>query len=293
MPNLPKDWTPMWGGSTKKTSTPTAPSGNNTLQARLDRAKAEGGNKVLIANLEKQLGISPSQAAPVAASQAPTDPYGNLTGDQAQFEKGWDAYTKAQQGVLDIETQRGIQQYDQKLSDQQLQASRNREDYAKYTGDQQSQMNKQLGNSSKDFARKLAAASSAYGQRGILRSGIAKQQIGDATTDFVDNQTYFKTQSQRQMEAGQKQYDRQYADNQTDTGRIQTAKKQYTDDREVAKQVLDTKMKYDGDTQYNQFQTQQWATQQTENSQAVTRMRTGTTANPSLRTWRVGGNYTR
>lgn len=124
-----------------------------------------------------------------------------LTTDQNNFEQGWKSYIDASKGVYDIETTRTLDTYNQQQEQYKIQSARNREDYARYTSDQQSATNKQLASSSKDFARKLSAASNAYGQRGLLRSGIAKQQVGEATTDFADEQTYFKTQSQRNLEA--------------------------------------------------------------------------------------------
>lgn len=128
-------------------------------------------------------------------------PDNSLTTDQANFEQGWQSYIDASKKVYDIETTRTIDTYDQQQKQYQIQESRNREDYARYTSDQQSATNKQLASSSKDFARKLSSASNAYGQRGLLRSGIAKSQLGNASTEFVDDQTYFKTQSQRNLEA--------------------------------------------------------------------------------------------
>lgn len=292
MPKLPANWTPVFGPTTSVNNTTNQTKVDNSDQARYERAKASG-NKVLENNLAKKLGISTNTSTPTESTNTNTDPYANLTADQKEFDTGWNQYTEAQKAAMDIETSRWVQQYTQQMDDIRKTMDRNRADYARYTSDAQTQMNRQLALNNKDFARKLANAASAYGQRGILRSWVAKNQLGEVTNDFADNQTYFKTQSQRQITDNQAKYDQQYADLSTDAGRIDTGKMQYMDDRNIAKQVLDTQMKYQGDTMYNQFQAQQWATQQEANRQAVTRQRTGTATDPSLRTWRIGGNYTR
>lgn len=98
-----------------------------------------------------------------------------LTTDQNNFEQGWQSYVNASKSVYDMETSRTLDTYNQQQQAYDLQQARNREDYARYTSDQQTATNRQLASSSKDFSRKLSAASNAYGQRGILRSGIAKQ----------------------------------------------------------------------------------------------------------------------
>lgn len=158
-------------------------------------------------------------------------PDSSLTTDQSNFEQGWKSYIDASKQVYDIETTRTLDTYNQQQQAYDLQQARNREDYARYTSDQQSATNRQLASSSKDFARKLSSAANAYGQRGLLRSGIAKSQLGDASSTFQDEQTYFKTQSQRQIEAGQKGYDRQYADITTAENNLATKKGQYETDR--------------------------------------------------------------
>lgn len=194
--------------------------------------------------------------------------------------------------MYDIETTRGIEQYDLKQQEYQKQITRNREDYARYTSDAQTQMNRQLGQSSKEFSRKLASASNAYGQRGILRSGFAKSQLGEAATDFQDSQTYFKTQTQRQIEAQQQGYDRQYSDISTNATNLQKQKEQYQGDRNVGKQVLDTQLQYQGDTQFNALQTSQYQTNQALLAQEARNNRYGVQSNASKRTWRIGGSYT-
>ena len=191
-----------------------------------------------------------------------------------------------------METTRALDTYNQQQKQYDLQQSRNREDYARYTSDQQSATNKQLASSSKDFARKLSSAGNAYGQRGLLRSGIAKSQLGDATSGFVDDQKYFKTQSQRQLEAGQLGYDRQYADITTAEDNLATKKGQYAGDREVGKTILENTLQYQGDTQYNTQQSQQWATEQDRLRQEAKNKAAGVTTAPALRTWRKGGIYT-
>lgn len=193
-----------------------------------------------------------------------------LTTDQNNFEQGWQSYINASKSVYDMETSRTLDTYDQQQKQYDLQQSRNREDYARYTSDQQTANNRQLASSSKDFSRKLSAASNAYGQRGILRSGISKQSTGEATGDFVDAQTYFKTQSQRQLEAGQMGYDRQYADITTAENQLGTKKGQYETDRNAGKAILENTLQYQGDTQYNQQQTQKWATEQDRLRQEAT-----------------------
>lgn len=219
-------------------------------------------------------------------------PSSSLTTDQNNFETGWQGYIDASKKVYDIETTRTLDTYNQQQKAYELQASRNREDYTRYTSDQQSATNKQLASSSKDFARKLSAASNAYGQRGLLRSGIAKSQLGDATSGFVDEQTYFKTQSQRQLESGQQGYNRQLSDINTAENNLATKKTQYAGDRDVGKNILENTLQYQGDTQYNTMQAQQWATEQDRLRQEAKNKAAGVTTAPSLRTWRKGGIYT-
>lgn len=136
MVNLPKNWTPVFGANTS-TKTTTKKTVDNSDEARLARAKASGST-VLATNLEKKLGIS------VPTTTQNTHPYANLTADQAQFDTGWSQYTEAQKAAMDIETQRGVTQYTQKMDDMRKTMDRNRADYAKYTSDAQSQMNRQI-----------------------------------------------------------------------------------------------------------------------------------------------------
>lgn len=265
------------------------PKPDNSLQARLDRAIANGGSKVLIANLQKQLGISGGSSSSTNIWGSDTSGY---TTDQQNFENGWQAYTGAQKWVYDLETSRGIEQYDLKQQEYQKQQARNREDYARYTSDAQTQMNRQLGQSSKEFSRKLAAAWNAYWQRGILRSGFAKSQLGEAATDFQDSQTYFKTQTQRQIEAQQQGYNRQYEDIGANVANLQKQRQQYQGDRDVGKQILDTQLQYQGDTQFNTLQTSQYQTNQALLAQEARNNRYGVQSNASKRMWRIGGSYT-
>lgn len=266
---------------------------NNSAQSRLDRLIAEWGSPVAIANLQKQLWISvnPNQNSTVTTPTAQNQP-STLTADQQAFEEGWKGYSDASKGVYDIETTRTIDTYDQQRKANDLVAARNREDYARYTSDAQTSTNRQLASSSKEFSRKLASAAQAYGQRGLLRSGIAKRQIWEATGDFSGDQTYFKTQAQRQLEAGQQQYDRNYADTQTAQGNLATKKSQYETDRNAGRQILDTQLQYEWDTQYNQQKTNQWTTEQEKLRQDAKNRAAWITSTPTLRTWRVRGNYT-
>lgn len=144
---------------------------------------------------------NPTVSNPTSTGGTTSVPDTSLTTDQNNFEQGWQSYIDASKKVYDIDTTRTLDTYNEQQKAYDLQQSRNREDYARYTSDQQSATNKQLASSSKDFARKLSSASNAYGQRGLLRSGIAKSQLGDASSGFVDEQKYFKTQSLRQLEA--------------------------------------------------------------------------------------------
>lgn len=68
------------------------PKPDKSLQDRLDRAIASGGSKVLIANLQKQLGISGGSSTVHTGSTTT----GGYTTDQQNFETGWQAYTGAQ-----------------------------------------------------------------------------------------------------------------------------------------------------------------------------------------------------
>lgn len=70
------------------------PKPDNSLQARLDRAIASGGSKVLIANLQKQLGISGGSSSSSNNSTVGSDTTG-YTQNQQDFEKGWQAYMGA------------------------------------------------------------------------------------------------------------------------------------------------------------------------------------------------------
>lgn len=281
---LPDNWTPVfWGATTKKTSTV-----DNSDQARYERA-VQSGNTVLANNLAKKLGISTSGGSSTTGGGATTQ--NNVNPDITNFEAGWGAYTKAKTDVYDIQTGRDIAKYQQWREDYQKSLQRNREDYAKYTSEAQSQMNRQLSQNSKEFARTLAKAASGFGQRGILRGGIATSQIGDATTWFVDNQTYFKTQSQRQIADQQQAYDRQYADTTTSMNRLENEKSIYASDRQVWRQVLQNDMQYQGDSLYNASQAEQWQTQQTVLRQAAKNQLYGVQSNPTKRTWRLGGAY--
>ena len=194
--------------------------------------------------------------------------------------------------VFDIDTQRMLAKYDIQKQNYQTQADRNRQDYERYTSDQHTQTNRQLANTSKDFSRKLAAASSAYGQRGILRSGITTQKMGEATQDYNDQQTFFKTQSQRQLEEGKLKYGQQLEDIGRAQSQLETERGQYAGDRSVGIEILKTELQYQGDTQYNKLQTEMWATEQQRLGQQAKNQVMGTTKAPSLRTWRVGGKYT-
>jgi hypothetical protein len=258
----------------------------NTPQARLARAIATGASPRLIANLQKQVWVAPV-ATPVDTSWAPIVPNDGT----ANFEQWWAGYSDASKKVYDMETARTLDTYDTRQKQLQTQADRNRADYATYTGTAQAQMNRQLWNSSKEFARKLAAAGSAYGQRGILRSGLANSDTGDMTKWYVDDTTYFKTESQRQLEAGQLGYDRNYADIGTSEADLAKSRGNYTGDRWAGRAILDDTLTRAGDTAFNTNQSQQWATEQARLREQAKNSAAWITSTPSLRTWRVGGKY--
>lgn len=256
----------------------------NTPQARLDRLIAEGWSPTAIENLKKQLGLSTTPVGSMVDTSW-------LTPDQVNFEKGWQGYIDASKSVHDIETSRQVDLYNQRQQQLELQSKRNREDYAKYTSTAQSQMNRQLASSSKDFARKLSAASNAYGQRGILKSWIAKTNIGNATQEFSNDQVYFKTEGQRQIEEQQNAYNRQLEDITTSKNQNTTQENQYIGDRAVSKKILESGLQYEGDTQYNTMQTQQWKDEQARLAIEAKNAALGITKSPTLRTWRRGWTY--
>ena len=153
-------------------------------------------------------------------------------------------------------------------------------------------MNRSLASNSKEFSRKLTAATNAYGQRGILRAGFAKSQIGEATKDFQEWQTYFKTQSQRQIQDTQQGYDRQYEDITSARNDLSKTINQYESNRVVGKEVLNTGLQYQGDSTFNTLETAQYQTNQALLAQEARNNRYGVQSNASKRMWRIWGKYT-
>lgn len=94
------------------------------------------------------------------------------------FNKQWEDFISTSQQAYGIETGRGLEQYQQKRQDTDIQRQRNAEDYAKYTSREQSDFNRNLAMRDKDFATKLSQAANAYGQRGLLTGGVFKKASG-------------------------------------------------------------------------------------------------------------------
>ena len=93
-----------------------------------------------------------------------------------------------------------LTQYDWQTQNLNTQLARNQADYATYTSQNQQDFNYNIASQNKDYSKALSSASSAYWQRGILKSGIAKQQAQEATQEFSNEQAYFKTLNQRKLD---------------------------------------------------------------------------------------------
>lgn len=190
-----------------------------------------------------------------------------------------------------METSRSIASYDLQKQQLDTQASRNREDYARYTSQAQTQTNRQLALNNSSFARKLSSAANAYGQRGLLRGGIGKQQMGEATRQYSDEQVYYKTQAQKALEAQQQSYDRAYQDNTNAQSTLGVQRANYESDRSVGKVILDKTLQYAGDSIFNNLQTDKYQNDQAILASQAKAAINGRKATPTRRVWRTNGTY--
>jgi hypothetical protein len=161
---------------------------------------------------------------------------GKITEYQTEFDKSWNKFIEESKNVywletaqqlekyrrewMDIETaqnklntqygwqeqdlstkySQSLTQYDWQTQNLNTQLARNQADYATYTSQNQQDFNYNIASQNKDYSKALSSASNAYWQRGILKSGIAKQQTQEATQEFSNEQAYFKTMNQRKLD---------------------------------------------------------------------------------------------
>lgn len=105
-----------------------------------------------------------------------------------------------QEQDLSTRYSQSLTQYDWQTQNLNTQLARNQADYATYTSQNQQDFNYNIAQQNKDYSKALSSAFSAYWQRGILKSWIAKQQAQEATQEFANEQAYFKTMNQRKLD---------------------------------------------------------------------------------------------
>ena len=210
---------------------------------------------------------SPTPAGSSGSPGAPGVPNAPVLDTEAQTFKTWyNAYIQAQKWAYDIATQRQNQQYGYQSEDAQKSIQRNREDYARFTGQEIKDTSRQLALNNTDFARSLSNATRAYGQRGILHAWIQTASLGEWVGQFWASQDYFKTLSQRRLENTGANMNRAESDYSTNMSRLETTKNQYAQDRSAGSQAMVAGLQQQGNTMYgqNQLQSVQLAQQQAE-----------------------------
>jgi hypothetical protein len=138
-----------------------------------------------------------------------------------------DAYDKQSKEYVDAvrageqrTTSVGMEKFGRRQGALDLGLKRNREDYEKYTGRQQADYNRNLAASDKNFAKKLQAAASGYGVRGLLNSGLFRDNSSEMVSDQADVVGTYKLN-----------FDRQKAD--LDTGMTRTEQDYATSTKEL------------------------------------------------------------
>lgn len=184
----------------------------------------------------------------------------------SDFKTWYDAYIKANQDVYNITTDRQNQQFKNTKTDLDIQMERNRQAYALFTSREIADTWRQLALNDTNFSRSLSNATSAYGQRGLIRSWIQDSATKEWTGQFWESQTYFKTQSQRRLQDAQNTIGQKTEDYNKSLSRLDTERTQYAQDRAAGSQVMVAWLKSQGNVLYGQSQVQnmQLAQQQAE-----------------------------
>jgi len=200
-------------------------------------------------------------------------------------------------------------QYDWQKDKLNTDISRSREDYQKYVSRTGDETTRQLMMNNKDFASKLSAATSAYGQRGIMRSGLANIQTASNTGDFNTSNTYYKIGQQNKLNDAATGMSRNEADyttgvnqnnvnraNTTDKyntlqGRNTTDKANYASDRAVGASILMNDLQSKGDSLYNSTVTASMDTTRKKAEQDAINKLYGIQPSETRVPYRLGGKY--
>ena len=314
---------------------------DNSPQGRLRILQANGmGDSIAARNLMKQIGTQPvsptlsvNQAryaenvanTQVRNAQRATDAYNNS--DDVIFNKTWNAYIQAQKDAYGIETARGLEKYgqqrqdlttsynkalqgyDYQSQDTQRQNARDLADYHTFTGQEQKEFNRNLALRDKNFGSAMSNASNAYGQRGILRSGVALKKSAESMSTFSEDTTHFKLQEQQKLDTAALAMNRVAEDYNTNMGRIGTNKQQTTDlyntqlgrigtdtanfqtDQSARTAIGVNALQAQGDQLYNQASLAKYQLTREQNMQNAQDKLYGTTTQPIRFKLRSGGTY--
>lgn len=202
-----------------------------------------------------------------------------------------------------------MQGYDYRSHDIQRQNARDFADYQTFTGQEQKEYNRNLALRNKDFGSAMSNASNAYGQRGILRSGVALKKSAESMSAFSEDTTHFKLQEQQKMDTAALAMNRVQEDYATNTGRLGTQKQQTTDqyNTQLARIGTDTAnfrtdqsaktaigvnaLQAQGDQLYNQTALLKYQLEQENNQANAQNKLYGNTAQPVRFKLRSGGTY--
>lgn len=243
------------------------------------------------------------------------------------FDKTWNAYIEAQKQVYGIETAQGLQKYqragedltasnyktqlgfDWQGEDLNRRNAQDLADYQKFTGREQVDFNRQLATRNKDFSNALTNAANAYGQKGILRSGVAAKKSAEAVSDFSGDTAYLKLQEQNKMEDAATAMARTNEQYNLSTQRLGTQRdmasqdyatqtKRLGEDKNFFESAQSAKvaagigqLQTQGDTIYNQGILQKYQLEQEQNKQAALDKLYGRTPQPTRIRFRSGGQY--
>jgi len=253
---------------------------------------------------------------------------GAFTDYEKNFNKNADAYLEAQRQVYWLETERWLDQFWRQLTDlgtskdravqwydwqgQDLasQNARDIADYQKFTSREQAEFNRNLATRSKDFSSALSSAASAYGQKGILRSGVAVKLQWEQAQKYNDDTQYLRLQEQNKLEDADLAMDRANENYQTQTGRLGTQKGQtledyttktgrlneditnYKGDQAAKTEAWIGALQTNLDSIYNQGLLTTYQLESEQNKQAAVDKIYGRTSQPVRLRLRSGGTYT-
>ncbi len=206
--------------------------------------KEKPGERIAVNATKENVNIEPNVTPAPGTYQAELD----------AFNEGINRYKWAELGAIDLLTQRGRLDFDEKRKDLETKMARYKEDYAKFTSRAQMDYNRNLAASDKQFARKLANAASAYGKRGLINSGVFAQNQSEMTGDFMEDQSVYKLNFDRKLSDADTERVRTEEDFGRDISWLERKSDYFEQDQSAKRDIKGIEIERQADDLWNQTQ---------------------------------------